>query len=162
SIAVGLALLSATITFAVLAGLTPVAPTHQVVVTVLAVDALAALLLTAVIGREIWNIMQARRRGREGARLHVRIFGLFSIVAVVGDIAPPTAAGALSAVGDEVPQVAMFLESKTVAAVIKLRGYEDTYLYVARPLDPRVIEQLQATQESVAEFANLEARRVGV
>src|SRR5205807_10078801 len=45
---------------------------------------------------------------------------------------------------------------------IKLRGYDDTYLYVARPLDPRVIEQLQATQESVAEFANLEARRVGV
>ena len=56
----------------------------------------------------------------------------------------------------------MFLESKTVAAVIKLRGYDDTYLYVARPLDPRVIEQLQETQESVAEFANLEQRRVGV
>src|SRR5437588_13007694 len=56
----------------------------------------------------------------------------------------------------------MFLESKSVAAVSKLRGYDDTYLYVARPLDPRVIEQLHATQESVAEFANLEARRVGV
>ena len=39
---------------------------------------------------------------------------------------------------------------KSVAAVIKLRGYDDTYLYVARPLDPRVIEQLQATQASVA------------
>ena len=56
----------------------------------------------------------------------------------------------------------MFLEVEDVAAVIKLRGYDDTYLYVARPLDPRVVEQLQATQESVAEFANLEARRVGV
>ena len=80
----------------------------------------------------------------------------------VGDIAPPPASGALAGVGESEPQVAMFLESKTVAAVIKLRGYEDTYLYVARPLDPRVIEQLQATQESVAEFANLEQRRVGV
>ena len=40
----------------------------------------------------------------------------------------------------------MFLETKSVAAVIKLRGYDDTYLYVARPLDPRVIEQLEATQ----------------
>ncbi|MEA2872032.1 MAG: two-component system, NtrC family, nitrogen regulation sensor histidine kinase NtrY, partial [Hyphomicrobiales bacterium] len=80
----------------------------------------------------------------------------------VGDIAPPPASGALSAVGETDPQVAMFLESKTVAAVIKLRGYDDTYLYVARPLDPRVIEQFQATQESVAEFANLEQRRVGV
>src|SRR5256714_526565 len=61
-----------------------------------------------------------------------------------------------------VPHAAMFHETNSVAAVIKLRGYDDTYLYVARPLDPRVIEQLQATQESVAEFANLEARRVGV
>jgi two-component system nitrogen regulation sensor histidine kinase NtrY len=80
----------------------------------------------------------------------------------VGDIAPPPAKGALSGVSDEVPQVAMFLESKTVAAVIKLRGYDDAYLYVARPLDPRVIEQLQATQDSIAEFSNLESRRVGV
>ena len=82
-IAVALALLSATVTFAVLAGLTPIAPTHQVVVTVLAVDALAALLLTAVIGREVWNIMKARRHGRAGARLHVTIIGLFSVVAAV-------------------------------------------------------------------------------
>jgi two-component system nitrogen regulation sensor histidine kinase NtrY len=268
SLAVAFALLSATVTFAVLAGLTPIAPTHQVVVTVLAIDAFAALLLTAVIGREVWTIVQARRHGRAGARLHVRIIGLFSVVAAVptvlvaivatitldrglapwfstriqsviqnsltvaqiylneqsgqirseisamafdfgrakplfdnerdrfrellnaqaklrglpltlvvhsdltviekaevegvGDIAPPPAAGALAAVGEEAPQVAMFLESKTVAAVIKLRGYEDAYLYVARPLDPRVIEQLQATQESITEFANLEQRRVGV
>src|SRR5204862_392690 len=80
----------------------------------------------------------------------------------VGDIGPTTASGALASVSETEPQVAMFLETKSVAAVIKLRGYDDTYLYVARPLDPRVIEQLQATQESVAEFANLEARRVGV
>jgi len=268
SITVTLALLSATVTFAVLAGLTPIAPTHQVVVSVLAVDALASLLLIGVIGREIWNIMQARRRGRAGARLHVRIIGLFSVVAAVpavlvaivasitldrglapwfssriqsviensltvaqvyfnehgqllrseltamsfdvtrakplfdsdrdrfrqfltgqarvrgmpltlmvhsdlsvvekadiegvGDIGPPSASGALASVGENEPQVALFLETKSIAAVVKLRGYEDTYLYVARPLDPRVIAQLQATQESVAEFANLEQRRVGV
>src|SRR6188472_796712 len=83
SIAVALALLSAAVTFAVLAGLTPIAPTHQVVVTVLAFDAFAALLLTTVIGREVWNIIQARRHGRAGARLHVRIIGLFSVVAAV-------------------------------------------------------------------------------
>ncbi len=268
SITVTMALLSATVTFAVLAGLTPIAPTHQVVVSVLAVDALASLLLIGVIGREIWNIMQARRRGRAGARLHVRIIGLFSVVAAVpavlvaivasitldrglapwfstriqsviensltvaqvyfnehgqmlrseltamsfdvtrakplfdsdrerfrqfltgqarvrgmpltlmvhsdlsvvekadiegvGDIGPPSANGALASVGENEPQVALFLETKSIAAVVKLRGYEDTYLYVARPLDPRVIAQLQATQESVAEFANLEQRRVGV
>ena len=81
----------------------------------------------------------------------------------VGDIGPPPAerrAGRRRrhrAAGRDVPR-----DRKSVAAVIKLRGYDDTYLYVARPLDPRVIEQLQATQESVAEFANLETRRVGV
>ena len=64
SIAVGLALLSATVTFLVLAGLTPIAPTHQVVVSVLAVDLCAALLLVAVIGREVWNII--RRVGADG------------------------------------------------------------------------------------------------
>jgi two-component system nitrogen regulation sensor histidine kinase NtrY len=80
----------------------------------------------------------------------------------VGDIGPPSASGALASVGENEPQVALFLETKSIAAVVKLRGYEDTYLYVARPLDPRVIAQLQATQESVAEFANLEQRRVGV
>jgi two-component system nitrogen regulation sensor histidine kinase NtrY len=268
SIAVGLALLSAAVTFAVLAGLTPIAPTHRVVVTVLLVDAVASLLLIGVIGRELWSIFSARRHGRAGARLHVRIIGLFSVVAAVpavlvaivasitldrglapwftsriqtviqnsltvsqiyfnqqnslirseisamafdvtrakplfdadrerfrqflsgqarvrglpltlmvrsdlsvvekaeiegvGDIGPQTASGALASVTETEPQVAMFLETKSVAAVIKLRGYDDTYLYVARPLDPRVIDQLHATQESVAEFANLEARRVGV
>jgi len=268
SIAVVLALVSAAVTFAVLAGLTPVVPTHRVVVTVLLVDAVASLLLIGVIGREIWSIFSARRHGRAGARLHVRIIGLFSVVAAVpavlvaivasitldrglapwftsriqtviensltvaqiyfnqqnalirseisamafdvsrakpifdtdrerfrqflsaqarvrglpltlmvhndlsvvekaeiegvGDIGPTTASGALASVSETEPQVAMFLETKSVAAVIKLRGYDDTYLYVARPLDPRVIQQLQATQESVAEFANLEARRAGV
>ena len=82
-IAVGLALLSAAVTFAVLTGLTPIAPTHMVVVSVLSIDALASLLLLAVIGREVWLIVQARRRGRAGARLHVRIIGLFSIIAAV-------------------------------------------------------------------------------
>ena len=83
SVAVGLAMLSATVTFLVLAGFTPVVPTHRVVVTLLLVDLLASLLLVGVIGREIWRIFSARRRGRAGARLHVRIIGLFSVVAAV-------------------------------------------------------------------------------
>ena len=268
SIAVVLALASAAVTFAVLAGLTPIAPTHQVVVTMLAVDAAASLLLIAVIGRELWNILQARRHGRAGARLHVRIIGLFSVVAALpavlvaivatitldrglapwfsdriqtviqnsqtvtqiyfnehaqlirseitamsvdvtrakslfesdrerfrqflsaqarvrglpltvmvdrdlhviekavidgtSDNAPEARTGALASIAENEPQVAMFIESGTVAAVVKLREYENTYLYVARQLDPRVVDQLQATQASVQEFANLEQRRVGV
>ena len=80
-IAVGLALLSAFVTFVVLADLTPVSPTHYVVVTLLLVNAAAVLLLLSIIVREVWQIVQARRSGRAAARLHVRIVGLFSVIA---------------------------------------------------------------------------------
>jgi two-component system nitrogen regulation sensor histidine kinase NtrY len=80
-IAVGLALLSAFITFIVLADLTPIVPTHYVVVTLLLVNAVTVLLLLGVIVREVWQVVQARRTGRAAARLHVRIVGLFSIIA---------------------------------------------------------------------------------
>ncbi len=80
-IAVGLALLSAFITFIVLADFTPILPTHNVVVTLLLANAATVLLLLGVIVREVWQVVQARRTGRAAARLHVRIVGLFSIIA---------------------------------------------------------------------------------
>src|SRR3974377_2268327 len=80
-VAVCLALLSAFVTFIVLADLTPVLPTHNVVVTLLLVNAAGVLLLLSVIVREVWLVVQARRTGRAAARLHVRIVGLFSIIA---------------------------------------------------------------------------------
>src|SRR3984893_19353284 len=81
-IAVGAALLSAVATFAVLTGLTPL-NSDSVVVILLGVNAVAVLLLLAIIGREVWHIVQARRRGRAAARLHVQIAGLFSVIAVL-------------------------------------------------------------------------------
>ena len=81
--AVLVALLSAFATFVVLAGLTPINPTHDVVVTLLGVNALAVLLLLGIIGREVWHILQARRRGKAAARLHVQIVALFSIIAAL-------------------------------------------------------------------------------
>jgi two-component system nitrogen regulation sensor histidine kinase NtrY len=80
-IAVGLALLSALVTFVVLADLTPISPTHYVVVSLLLANAATVLLLLAIIVREVWQVVQARRSGRAAARLHVRIVGLFSIIA---------------------------------------------------------------------------------
>ncbi len=80
-IAVGLALLSAFLTFIVLADLTPISPTHYVVVSLLLANAATVLLLLGVIVREVWQVVQARRTGRAAARLHVRIVGLFSIIA---------------------------------------------------------------------------------
>ena len=265
--AVALALLSALVTFVVLAGLTPIAPTHEVVVTLLLANAATVFLLVLVIGREVWGMVQARRRGRAAARLHVRIVALFSIIAAVPAIAVAVVASVtldrdldrlfsqqtralienslivadayvrehvqfvradsiaiaielarakplfdqsreqfheflavqasirglpavmlldkdltvvdqvdartsdafvkpspevLAAVNDTEPQVAMFLDQNYVAAIIKLRGYNDVYLYIARLLDPRVLAQLRATQVSVAQYADLSARRVGI
>jgi two-component system nitrogen regulation sensor histidine kinase NtrY len=265
--AVALALFSALVTFVVLAGLTPIAPTHEVVVTLLLANAVTVFLLVLVIGREVWGIVQARRRGRAAARLHVRIVALFSIIAAVPAVAVAVVASVtldrgldrlfsqqtrslienslivadayvrehvqfvradsiaiaielarakplfdqsreqfhqfltvqasirglpavmlldkdlnvvdqvdartsdafvkpspevLAAVNDTEPQVAMFLDENYVAAIIKLRGYNDVYLYIARLLDPRVLAQLRATQASVAQYADLSARRVGI
>ena len=83
ALAVGVALLSATATFLVLAGLTPIAPVHEVVVKLLLGNAITGLLLLAIIGREVWVVVQARRRGRAGSRLHVQIVSLFAVIAAV-------------------------------------------------------------------------------
>jgi two-component system nitrogen regulation sensor histidine kinase NtrY len=265
--AVALALFSALVTFVVLAGLTPIAPTHEVVVTLLLANAGTVFLLVLVIAREVWGIVQARRRGRAAARLHVRIVALFSIIAAVPAILVAVVASVtldrgldrlfsqqtrslienslivsdayvrehvqfvradsiaiaielarakplfdqsreqfhqflavqasirglpavmlldkdvnvidqvdartseafvkpspevLAAINDTEPQVAMFLDDNYVAAIIKLRGYDDIYLYIARLLDPRVLAQLRATQASVAQYADLSARRIGI
>jgi two-component system nitrogen regulation sensor histidine kinase NtrY len=267
AVAVGLALLSATATFVVLAGLTPIAPVHEVVVELLLADLAAGLLLLAIIGREVWVVVRARRRGYAGSRLHVQIVGLFAVIAAVptilvavvasttldraldrffstrtramieqsvivadayvsehfqairGEImamafdlgrakpmfdtdrerfqkfftAQATARGVSAAmiirgdgstveradlkmdkaivlpsqellrqITETEPHVALIPEGDHVAAAIKLRGYDDTYLYVARLLDPRVVQQLGATAESAGEYANLEAHRIGI
>ncbi len=266
-VAVALALLSALVTFLVLANLTPILPTHEVVLTLLLVNAVTVLLLLAIIAYEVWRVVQARRRGRAGSRLHVSIVALFSLIAaapailvavvasvtldrgldrlfsqqtrtlienslIVADayvrehtqiiradniataielarakplfdqnreqfhqflraqaairglavitmldgdlnvidqsdmppnqnfIKPPREA--LATLNDVEPQVAVFLDANYVAGIIKLRLYTDTYLYVARLLDPRVVAQLQQTQAGVNQYAELEARRLGI
>ena len=68
----------------------------------------------------------------------------------------------LSNVDENEPQIAVFPEANYVAAVIRLRAFNDTFLYVARLLDPRVISQLQQTEASVAEYAQIESRRLGI
>src|SRR4029077_5238097 len=72
---------SALATFMVLAGLTPIPASHEVVIILLGVNAAAVLFLLGIILREIWPVVQGRRRGRAGARLHVSIVSLFSVIA---------------------------------------------------------------------------------
>src|SRR3984957_11494474 len=267
ALAVGIALLSATATFLVLSGLTPIAPVHEVVVKLLLGNAVTGLLLLAIIGREVWHVVQSRRRGRAGSRLHVQIVGLFAVIAAVPTILVAVVASTtldraldrffatrmramieqsvtvadayvnehaqairgddlamafdvarakslfdqdrerfrqfltqeatgrglaaaiiitmdgntveranvtmdqkivlpskelLSQLTDTDPQVALIPEGDHVAAIVKLHDYDNMYLYVARLLDPHVVQQLRNTQDSVTEYANLEARRLGI
>jgi two-component system, NtrC family, nitrogen regulation sensor histidine kinase NtrY len=68
----------------------------------------------------------------------------------------------LSNVNENEPQIAVFPEANYVAAVVRLRAFNDTFLYVARLLDPHVVAQLRQTEASVAEYAELEQRRLGL
>ena len=68
----------------------------------------------------------------------------------------------LASIDDTEPRVEMVLDDNYVAAMIKLHDYTDTYLYIARVLDPRVLAQLRATQAGVAHYADLAARRIGI
>src|SRR5229473_1298209 len=261
--AVALALLSALATFLVLADLTPIVASHNVVIVLLGVSAGAILVLLAMIGREIWPVIQGRRRGRAGARLHVRIVGLFSVIAAAPailvaivasvtldrgldrlmsardliantlvvaeiygrehvqglrgdtlamaitltqakplfdqdrdrfrqlftaqaslrgmgaallishdggvvmksdfsqDLAIPPAA-VLDKASDTEPQMAPLPDTNVLTATIKMRGYDDVYLYVARPLDPRVIALGRQANVMLDAFDSLQARRLGV
>lgn len=82
-VAVALALLSALLTFLVLTGLTRVVPTHNVVVSVLLANAAMAAVLFGLVVWGFVDLLRARRKGRAGARLHIRIALMFGIVAAV-------------------------------------------------------------------------------
>src|SRR5438128_11374082 len=97
--AVAIALLSAFLTFMVLSGLTPIEPTRQVVYSFLLINAATILLLVGIIVREVWLVIQARRRGRAAARLHVQIVSLFSIIAVLPAVLVAVAANVTIAHG---------------------------------------------------------------
>ncbi len=49
-----------------------------------------------------------------------------------------------------------------VGGVLKLANFDDVYLYLSRPLDPRVTRNLRLTEENAAEYAVLEANQFGV
>jgi two-component system nitrogen regulation sensor histidine kinase NtrY len=265
-IAIGLALLSAAITFVVLSGLTSIEPTREVALSFILMNGATILVLVGIIFREVLQLTQARRHGRAAARLHVQVVSLFSIIAVLpavlvaivanitidrgldrlfsgtthaviqnsltiaraymrahgdlirGDIVgmandvaharplydqdrqsftefltasaasrklpeammidkdrhilvnaqtginvgfaePP--AGFLDNVNENEPEIAIFPEENYVGALIRLRAFQDTFLYVARRLDPEVVDQLKRTEASVAEYAEYESRRLG-
>jgi two-component system nitrogen regulation sensor histidine kinase NtrY len=265
--AVVLALLSALLTFLVLTGLTPIIPTHEVVVSVLLANATMVVVLIAIVAWGFFDLIRARRKGRAGARLHVRIAFMFGIVAAVPAILVAIIASItlergldrwfstrtraivgsavgvaqtyvrehalgiradLAAMADDLSRLRgmydenhpRFLEilsaqasirglpvtlmihgdstvveradidpsreaqvptnlsvrqataqrpivyfsddADFVAAVMPLSAFTDTYLYVARPIDPKVLQYLRSTEAGLAEYSSMEDRRFGV
>src|ERR1700736_2721725 len=54
--AVGVALLSACLTFVVLTGLTRIEPTREVVLSFILINAATILVLVGIIAREVWQV----------------------------------------------------------------------------------------------------------
>jgi two-component system nitrogen regulation sensor histidine kinase NtrY len=69
---------------------------------------------------------------------------------------------ALANVDETDAKLFVFLDSNYVAAIIKLRTFSDSYLYVAHLLDPRVVAQVRETRAGVSQFAELQERRPGM
>ena len=83
---VATALLSATVTFLILAGLIKVTPTPTIGVVLLAVNVVVVLALVVVIAWEARVFLHARKTHAAVARLHSRIVGLFSLIAILPTI----------------------------------------------------------------------------
>lgn len=73
----------AAVTFAILTGSTEIIPTRTVVVRLVVLNIVAVFALIVIIGLEVAKILRARKDRRAGARLHLRLLGLFSLIAAV-------------------------------------------------------------------------------
>ena len=78
-----LALLSGFGTYLILTGLTPIIPTNSVVRSILLIDLVLVAAMLVVIALQVLELWRARLRHAAGARLHVNIVGLFSVIAVL-------------------------------------------------------------------------------
>ncbi|MGF7162648.1 two-component system nitrogen regulation sensor histidine kinase NtrY [Rhodoligotrophos appendicifer] len=70
-------------TYSVLTGLTPLEPTRELIISLLAINLVLVLSMAAMIAWQAYVLWQARRLGIAGASLHIRIVSLFSIIAAL-------------------------------------------------------------------------------
>ena len=80
-VAVFLALFIGLVSFLIFSNDTPIAPTDTVILTLFVANILSILLVFLFVLTEAYALFSARRAGVAGAELHIRIVGLFSIVA---------------------------------------------------------------------------------
>jgi two-component system, NtrC family, nitrogen regulation sensor histidine kinase NtrY len=82
-VVVSLAVVSGLATFLILTGLTPIVPRTSVVITVLLLNVVLIVAMVGVITFQIAGMWRAWRENLAGARLHVRIVALFSLIAAL-------------------------------------------------------------------------------
>ncbi|ABY38218.1 sensor histidine kinase NtrY-like [Brucella suis] len=77
------ALVTASFSFAILIGITPITPDRTVTLALVIINVALILFLILLICREVYRIITARRLGKAASRLHVRIVALFSLIAAI-------------------------------------------------------------------------------
>ncbi|RDE08632.1 sensor histidine kinase NtrY-like [Pelagibacterium lacus] len=67
----------------------------------------------------------------------------------------------LAAAGEGMPtMIAPGSGNSLIGSVVKLRGYTDLYLFVARPVDPEVLEYVRLTDSNVTEYRLYDSNRL--
>jgi two-component system, NtrC family, nitrogen regulation sensor histidine kinase NtrY len=78
-----LSVVSGFATYLILTGLTPIIPRNDVVITVLFINTVLIIAMIGVIAWQVAGLWRAWRNKVPGARLHVRIVSLFSVIAAL-------------------------------------------------------------------------------
>jgi two-component system nitrogen regulation sensor histidine kinase NtrY len=78
-----LSLVSGLATYFILTGLTPIAPRNDIVLLVLMVNVVLIIAMLAVIGAQAYGLWRAWRSRLAGARVHIRIVLLFTLISAL-------------------------------------------------------------------------------
>ena len=82
-VVVVLSMVSGLATYLILTGLTPIVPRNHVVLAVLFINVLLIAAMVGVIAWQAFGLWRAWRNKVAGARLHIRIVALFSVIAAL-------------------------------------------------------------------------------
>ena len=142
------AVLSGAITYAAMSGSAPFAPDPQTILILLNIDLVLLLSLGALVASRLVRLRIERRRGAAGARLHTRMAGLFSVVAMT----PTIVVAVFSALFLHFGMQSWFSE-KVSSALNRSLVVADAYVY--EQTDSIRISTLAAALRLSGEAANL-------
>jgi two-component system nitrogen regulation sensor histidine kinase NtrY len=75
-------------------------------------------------------------------------------------VSPQLPDGVFPHVAEGVPTLISPGDTQLVGAIIKLRGYNNIFLFVARPVNPEVLEFMRLTDENVTEYRQYASNRL--